>query len=191
MQYNSKGRYTMTVNRKKVLLVILNIIFGTSVLASYWHGVATNPGEGWALWGDVPRSIVPVYVANMFLAASGFFAFSFFILFKLKSDDTVLYNRFSYNLFYWIYLLILLPSAFWMPLTYVMIDSPSTGLWLAIRLILAIVGLASLAMLGALITARPHSSPWAKRFAVVGAVFFCIQTALLDAIVWTAFFPVP
>jgi hypothetical protein len=76
-----------------------------------------------------------------------------------------------------------------MPLTFAMLEEPSLPLWYAIRLTLAIVGLASVGILAALLTVRPREPGIAHRAAVIGSVAFCIQTALLDALVWPAFFP--
>ena len=72
-----------------------------------------------------------------------------------------------------------------------MLEAPSAPLWWAIRAVLAVVGVASLGVLGALLALEPRGSRFAYGLAVAGCVLFCIQTALLDAIVWPAFFPFP
>jgi hypothetical protein len=41
----------------------------------------------------------------------------------------------------------------------------------------------------ALLTLRPRQPVWAYGLAVIGCMAFCVQTALLDAWVWPAFFP--
>ena len=84
----------------------------------------------------------------------------------------------------------LIPPALWLPLTFEMVAEPSTMLWWSIRVVLFSVGFGSLGLLLWLVrSARAHSSAlaWA---AVAGCVAFCIQTALLDALVWPAFFPI-
>jgi VanZ family protein len=88
-----------------------------------------------------------------------------------------------------LYTVILVPSALWMPLTFAMMQQPSSGLWLAIRLTLAFVGTGSLGLWVALLTLRPRQPAWAYGLAVIGCMVFCVQTALLDAWVWPAFFP--
>jgi hypothetical protein len=75
-----------------------------------------------------------------------------------------------------------------MPLTFVMIESPSAGTWLAIRLVLYLVGLSSLGLLAALLTLKPRGKSWAHWLAVAGIIGFCFQTAILDALVWTSLF---
>jgi hypothetical protein len=77
-----------------------------------------------------------------------------------------------------------------MPLTFVMIQSPSPAVWLAIRLTLALVGVASLLMIAALIKMEPRSHGLSYKLALAGSVAFSWQTAVLDALIWPAFFPV-
>ena len=55
---------------------------------------------------------------------------------------------------------------------------------------LALVGLGSLGLMGAIASAQPHAAPGARRAALAGAFFFSLQTAVLDALVWPAYFPV-
>ena len=60
----------------------------------------------------------------------------------------------------------------------------------AIRLVLGTVGIGSLGLLAAILAVRPVSAPGARRIALVGITAFCLQTAVMDALVWPAFFPV-
>ena len=55
-------------------------------------------------------------------------------------------------------------------------------------IVLAFVGLGSVALLGALLGLRPRRPSTAYWLAVAGAGAFCIQTAVLDLFVWTAYF---
>jgi hypothetical protein len=175
--------------QKRVMLLI-NLLGGSAVLGSYAQGIWTHPDSGAALWGGVPLAIRPLYGISMVLAAAGYFAFSSFLLFRVDPDQARLGPRYGYGWLNLSYLLILVPSALWMPLTYAMTEQPSGGLWLAIRLVLVVVGLGSLGLLAALLKLRPRDAGWGYRLAVGGAVAFCIQTAVLDALVWPAFFPV-
>jgi hypothetical protein len=56
--------------------------------------------------------------------------------------------------------------------------------------VLAAVGLASLGLLAALLNIEPRQPVWAYRLAVIGCAAFCLQTAVLDMIVWLAYFTV-
>jgi len=176
------------MHAKKWLMVFINIFGGIAVLGSYVHGILTHPDAAEVLWGEVPQAIRPFYTAGMLLAATGYFAFTYFILFRLNARDTRVYSRFGYGAFNAFYTAILIASALWMPLTFLAVEHSSPALLWVVRIILAIVGLASLGLLFALVTVKPRQLIWASRLAIVGCVFFCIQTAILDAIIWGSFF---
>jgi hypothetical protein len=124
----------------------------------------------------------------MLLAAVGYFAFSFFVFFRLD-PSRVGVGRFGFGVFHVLYALILLPSALWLPLTFAMLEAPSAPLWAGIRVVLALVGLGSLGLVAALAVADPVEAPIARGIAIAGALAFSFQTALLDALVWPAYFP--
>jgi hypothetical protein len=124
----------------------------------------------------------------MILSALGFFAFIYFILFRLVPGEVLIGGRFGFSLFYAIFLVILVASAFWMPLTNAYVGNPSTGMWIGIRTVLALVGLGSIALMLVLLTLQtkvPGISYW---LAVAGSGYFAFHTAILDAIVWAALF---
>lgn len=170
-------------------LLWINVLGGLAVLGSYAYGLASNPLARGEVWGGVPEALRPLYTINMFLAAAGYFAFSYFIFFRLDPAATRIGGRLGFGVFPVLYALILAPSALWMPLTFEMLEVPSTGLWWAIRLTLAAVGVGSLGLLVALLAVRPPGAVWARRAAVLGSAAFVLQTAVLDALVWPAFFP--
>ncbi|MCU0847450.1 MAG: hypothetical protein MUD12_06140 [Spirochaetes bacterium] len=177
------------LNAKKLTLIIINITGGAAVLGSYAHGILAHPETAGLLWGNVPTEIIPLYTASMFSAAAGYLAFTFFILFRLDPGTVKIAGRFNYKIFYAIYAAILAPSALWMPLTFYMLANPSPCIWTAIRTVLAIVGISSVGMLAALALIRPVNKGPAYILALIGAAAFIIQTGILDAIVWTAYFP--
>jgi hypothetical protein len=176
------------MDRRKSSLIALNLIGGLAVLASYVVGVANVSGE--ALWGGVPESLTPLYTVNMFLAAGGYFFFTHYIVFRLDETQTRIGDRFGYSVFHLLYALVLIPSAAWLPLTAMMIDDPSTLLWATIRLVLFLVGAGSLGLVASLLKLGAHA-PRGRTLAIAGLVPFCLQTVLLDALVWPAFFPTP
>jgi hypothetical protein len=167
----------------------INILGGSAVLASYAHGIASNPLTRGEVWGGVPDSLRPVYTISMLLAAAGYFAFSYFVFFRLDPATARIGSRIGFGAFNVLYALILIPSALWMPLTFTMLEAPSEELWWAIRLTLGLVGVASLGLLAALLTVQSPGAAGARWVAVIGSVAFCFQTAILDALVWPAFFP--
>lgn len=178
----------MAIHREKIILVLVNIIGGTAVLGSYAWGILTRPDAG-ALWGGVPESVMPLYSVSMVTAAAGYLAFTAFLLFAVDAGAVRVAGRFGYRLFTWLYVLVLAPSAAWMPLTFAMIDAPSSWTWVALRLVLAVVGAASAGILVSLVYLSPRSAPAVRGAAVAGSILFCFQTLVLDAMVWTAFFP--
>lgn len=167
----------------------INFAGGSAVLASYVYGLASNPLARGAIWGGVPDSLRPLYTVSMLLAAAGYFAFTYFVLFRLDPVELRIAGRLRYRALCVLYALILVPSALWMPLTFAMIASPSGALWLAIRLVLATVGIGSAGLLACLGAIRAPESRGARALAIAGGAAFCFQTAVLDALVWPAFFP--
>jgi hypothetical protein len=176
----------MDANKRRLIAIIL--VGGVAVLGSYIWGVQVRSDAGHILWGGVPEKIRPFYTVNMFLAAAGYFLFTFFILFRLDSTKTMVISRFGYAVFHGLYAAILIPSALWLPLTFLAVDQSSQVLLWLVRGVLSVVGAASLGLCFALWKVRPPQPTWVYRLAVVGSMFFCIQTVILDAIVWGAFF---
>jgi len=170
-------------------LLWLNVVGGSAVLGSYAHGFASNPLTRSELWGGVPMALQPLYTASMLLAALGYFAFSAFVFLRLDPERARIGGRFGFGAFHVLYALILLPSALWLPLTFEMLESPGRALWVVIRVTLGLVGLGSLGLVAAIASASPHSAPGSRRLALAGALAFSFQTALLDALVWPAYFP--
>jgi hypothetical protein len=173
----------------RLLLIAVNVAGGIAVLGSYAHGIATHPDTSGQVWGGVPEELRQLYTVSMLLAAAGYFPFTYFVVCRLDPDRTRVAGRFGFVLFVWLYAIVLVPSALWMPLTFAMLDAPSGLLWLSIRLVLFAVAIGSLALLTALPAARPRDNGWPFRLAIAGCLAFCLQTAILDALVWPAYFP--
>jgi hypothetical protein len=167
----------------------INLFGGTAVLASYAYCLFAYPARAGDFWGGVPVELRSVYAVSMCLATAGYFAFAYFLMYRLKPAAAG-ERRLGFGTFNALYALILLPSALWMPLTFAMLVSPSDGLWWAIRLTLAAVGIGSVGLLLGLLAVRAGSRSVAHTLAVLGALAFCFQTAILDALVWPAYFPV-
>ena len=168
---------------QQIVLLIINIIGGIAVIGSYVYGLNAQSGGASVLWGGVPENISPVYTVSMILSALGYFAFLYYLLFRVTPSEL----NIAYSLFYAIFLVILVFSAFWMPLTNMYVANPGTGIWIGIRAVLALVGLGSIALVWALLVLQTThgTSYW---LAVAGAGYFAFHTAILDAIVWAALF---
>jgi hypothetical protein len=167
-------------------LIALNVVGGIAVLASYVVGLGAISGD--ALWGGVPDGLRPIYTVNMFLAAGGYFLFTPYILFRLDPDTTRVAGRFGYGLFHILYALVLFPSALWLALTAHVVDHPSLAAWAVVRIDLALVAIGAIGLLTSLACLGPDA-PRGRRLAIAGLVPFCLQTAVLDALIWPAFFP--
>jgi hypothetical protein len=165
--------------------IALIALGGTAVLGSYVWGVSA-PGVGAALWGGVPEALRPLYTINMFLAAGGFFPFTLHVMRMMRAQDASPALR--QRLHAW-YALILVPSALWVPLTAWMLTAPSAGVWLLVRLDLALVALGALGVFYEVMRG-PRLGAAGRRAAIVGLVPFCLQTVVLDALVWPHFFDV-
>jgi len=170
-------------------LLWINVLGGIAVLGSYVHGLTTHPMMGGEIWGGVPESMRPLYTVNMFLAAGGYLLFTGFLLLRVDPRTDSATSRVDYRLWHALYLAILVPSALWMPLTFAMLESSSAGLWWTIRLVLWTVGLASVAIIAALLRLRVTDASRLRGWAVAGAVALALQTAVLDALVWVACIP--
>jgi len=171
-----------------LVLLLINVIGGAAVIGSYVLGVQGQPGGLNALWGGVPGSIRPVYGVSRLLAAAGYLAVLYFVFFRLSPEQVSFGGRFGFGLLYLVFVGILLPSAFWMPLTNMYLAGASTGLWVAIRTVLALVGLASIVLVCALYSLHGQQGGTAYWVAVAGSAYFAFHTAVLDAIIWAALF---
>ena len=173
---------------QQIVLLIINIIGGAAVIGSYIFGLNAQSGGANVLWGGVPENIRPVYGISMILSAVGYFAFIYYLLFRLTPSEVSIAGMFNFSLFYVIFIFMLIPSAFWMPLTNLYVANPGTGLWAAVRTVLALVGLASIALLWALLSIQGKAPGVSYWLAVAGSGYFAFHTAILDAIIWAALF---
>jgi hypothetical protein len=157
----------------------INVAGGAAVLASYAWGLAHLGDDAATLWGGVPPWLQPLYQLSMWSAAAGYFPMTLAAATLLEQEPGARRVPSLYSG-------ILACSALWLPLTCAMLEQPSATLWWAIRLDLAVVGLCSVAVL--VLLARSRIGSRLRVAGVAGAVAFCVQTALLDAIVWPAYF---
>jgi hypothetical protein len=129
------------------------------------------------MWGGVPESIRPLYTSWMFVAAAGYLVFT--ALFFLRPAPPPRVN-------FW-YFLVLVGSALWMPATKLHQDGALAFAWVWLDLLG--VALGSLGLLASVATLAPRPAPWFRALALAGAAGFCVQTVVLDAIVWPLLFP--
>ena len=176
------------MNRQKIVLLLINITGGIAVIGSYIYGLNAGTGGTSVLWGGVPENIQPVYAVSMVLSAVSYFAFLYCLLFKLDPEEITIYKKFGYSLYYWIFIAILLPSALWMPLTNLYVANPVTVYWILIRIVLFVVGFASLALALAIYNSSADIKGLSRLAAIGGSVYFTFHTLILDAVVWAQLF---
>lgn len=175
------------MNPKKKTWLAINAVGGAAVLGSYVHGIATHPETRNDLWGTMPPELQAVYGVTMWLAAAGYFFFSYQFFVRTDADE-VRFGGFGFGLINALYALIMVTSTLWMPLTFAYFDSPSSALWLTIRVDLLLVGVGAIGLIIALFTMRPRAEGVAGVLALLGLLLFALQTAFLDPLVWPQFF---
>jgi hypothetical protein len=174
---------------QKVWFLVINALGGFAVIASYVAGLVSHPNTEQLLWGRITPSLKSLYLVSMPLAAVSYLLFLYFIVFHLDAKTVMIWGFDGFLVLDLIFMAILFFSAFWMPLTYKLIETQSSGWWFSIRLVLFAVGLASLALLCSLLLINQKEPAWSYWLAVAGAAVFFIQTGILDAFIWPALFP--
>jgi hypothetical protein len=182
----SEEERVMTASR--IALLAINIVGGVAVLGSYVLGIRGHPGQADRLWGGVPEGLRGVYGVSMLLAAVGYLLFFYHVEVRMDPAATRLPWGWSHAHLAIPFVLILLPSAFWMSLTFAYIAAPSMSLWIAVRAVLGVVAGGSvlmLVMLAGLKVASPEHFWWPS---VLGVAVFTFHTLVLDALLWPALF---
>ena len=179
----------VATDRLRIIFFIVNVVGGIAVLGSYAHGLLTEVALRPKLWGGVPEAWRPVYTVNMFLAAGGYFFFTAHFFMRALPSGALFFNRFGFEWIIFLYATLLISSALWMPLTFIMLKAPSDGTWVALRSVLIVTGVASLTLLVSLLASDGERSDWLFWAAVVGFVPFTLQTAILDALIWPRYSP--
>lgn len=165
----------------------INAVGGAAVLGSYAQGLLTHPDTRNDLWGSIPAELQAIYGVTMWLAAGGYFFFSYYFVARTDADE-VRIGRFGFGLINALYALIMVGAAAWMPLTFAYLESPSSALWLLVRIDLFAVAIGSIGLLVSLFTMMPRAEGLASVLALLGLVLFSLQTAFLDPLVWPQFF---
>ncbi len=135
------------------------------------------------MWSGVPTSWRPVYGVSMLAAALGYLAMVAYVQRTESSFSTGTWQAIHLSL-----LLILIPSAIWLPATLLYASDPSFGGWWLIRVVLGLVALGSLWLLLTIWYSQSGSS-LSYLLAVIGMGLFAFHTVILDGALWPAKFP--
>ncbi|MEI6682157.1 MAG: hypothetical protein WCO44_05995 [Bacteroidota bacterium] len=76
----------MSLHREKKVLLIINLIAGGGVFASYVQGFLLHPGKSSLLWGNVPLGLLPFYTVSMATAAVGYLIFTGYLIFYVDPE---------------------------------------------------------------------------------------------------------
>jgi len=174
------------MNNDQKLFLVVSLIGGTLVLASYYFGLKGGESTD-ALWGGTPENIRTLYTISMLVSAAGYLVFMGYIFKNLGSLPFITMQPFGSKQFTVLLSLILVASALWIPLVNLMITNPTAILWVAIRVVLAVVGLASGGIVITLLTVNPRPTDVWYCVVLVGMIWFTVHTGVLDAILWPYF----
>jgi hypothetical protein len=167
--------------------VAVQLLGGTAVLGSYADGLIRHPNPA-VLWGTIPAEAIGPYTACMPLAALGYLTACWFLLRGIHPSRVML-GGLGYGAFVGAFAVLTLASALWMPLSLAAVDAQAGWLWTWIQVDLAATALSSLFILAGLWSVRTASGgSWSWRCAMVGWLFLCWQTVVLDCLVWPRFF---
>ncbi len=170
---------------------MINVLGGIAVLGSYAEGFINHSNIVGLAWGNVPVSWRGLYSLAMAPAALGYFPMTYFLLFRVDLARPFWLGLQTGVVLGFLYLVVLVFSALWFPLTLQLIEQPNPALWAAVHALLVAVGLASCGLIACTIALRPDGGGVSWAIAVAGSLFFTFQTGVLDALVWPAYFPHP
>jgi hypothetical protein len=125
----------------------------------------------------------------MFAAATGYFFFTWKLALSPGPDGVEREVGVPPWALLLCYALVLMPSALWLPLTALHITDPGTFLWLAIRFVLILVGIGSSAIVYITLQLARKTGGGTAWLAFAGSLPFWLQTAVLDALIWPAYYP--
>ena len=173
---------------QKLLFIIINLVFGSILLYTYYKGVTNNPEIAAKLWGGVPIYLTKYIIISMFLGAIGYFFFTYYLIFKVDHETMLVINKYNFQLFIILYLLILIPSCMWIDLSIYYIINQNPLIWKLIVLVLYTVGISSLVLLLSLLNINSNDGSTLYKLAVIGCTLFTFHTLFLDGLLWTIFF---
>jgi len=174
----------------KIVLLSINLIFGSMVLLSYYLGVnrLKDAGKDPALlWGGVPDVLQPIIVLFMFLGAIGYFFFTYNFLVNVNPEEVLFLNKFKFWTLHMLYLLIFIPSMLWIYQTINYMESGTQFDWILTVCILFTVAISSVVLFLFTIDLKTDNT-FMYLSSVCGAAIFTFHTLFLDGLIWTIFF---
>ena len=173
----------------KTWMLLINVIGGVCILGGYVQGLMSHPHNRHLLWGGVPEAYRGVYTFMMFPAAIGYLCALWVLWRHLMPGEVQILGTDSINYFNVCFVFFLVSAAAWMPLTLAYLDHGSASLLPWVFGVLAVTAVFSLGLLWGVSQLGTHLTLIQYRMAWVGLCALCIQTVMLDALVWIRLFP--
>ncbi|MBN4081011.1 hypothetical protein JYT44_01465 [Caldithrix abyssi] len=169
--------------------IIINLIGGAAVLGGNAFALVTHPKLRNDLWGGIPESWKPLYIASMLIAAFGYVTAMYYLIYKEGLKSKYFWGKADASVLTILLVLFLLSASMWIHSTFAYLESPSSGIWTMIQIELRTKALAILLFTIGLATTTERSQPSIHRWAVIGISFTSFHCLVLDAILWTMKFP--
>lgn len=166
-------------------LLLLNVAGGLAIAGTLAWGLAVHPGMIEGLQGAIPESWQPWMDLDLLPAVAGYILLATYVLFRVDPARATFPEGLSYGALVAPFLAILIPTALWLPLTFPFAEASGSGLRMALRIVLTIVGLGAAVLVWMLAGLRPrdHRVHWALSLA--GSAAILIQAGVLDVLVGT------
>ena len=153
---------------KNINLLVLSSILGVTILGSYVYYLSiSSPNLREKMWVGIDKQYTKIYRFMMIMATIGFFALMYYTInndIKDKKNFTILL------------LLILIPSIFWMRLTYHSLKNNNRSLIVILVLLLTALGSIGMSLF---LYKNNVDDIVQKLFAL-----FTVHVTLLDGIIW-------
>ncbi len=153
---------------KNINLLVLSSILGVTILGSYVYYLSiSSPNLREKMWVGIDKQYTKIYRFMMIMATIGFFALMYYTInndIKDKQNFTILL------------LLILIPSIFWMGLTYNSLKKNNRSIIVSLVLLLTALGSIGMSLF---LYKNKVDEIVQKLFAL-----FTIHVTLLDGIIW-------
>ena len=172
------------MSSQQAMLLVVMLLGGLGVIGSYAQGLIAHPGSVNVLWGKISGRFRKVYTVSMLLSALGYFAFAYFLLFRIVPAEARVTGTLGFEVFFAAITGMLLFSSLWMPFTYSYVAKPHPGTWAAIRSVLFLVGLSSCALAWAILSLHTKEPAVPYWLAAGGSLYFAFHTTVMDAFIW-------
>ena len=165
----------------RLYLIILIILF-LSLLYSYYY-FSKNAPNFQKLWGRIKDSQKNIYYGSVFITLVAFMIFLYYLGISNSFNDDNKTNNQITKLFA-ILVIFLLLSISWTPMSLNYLNKKSISLKYQIILILFLIPLSLIYPIYVLYNLRDDKHKLLKNISLVGIIYYCLHTFILDFILW-------